>query len=230
MDVLEGDEFTNGSVEKAKEDAISSAALTTVTTVAIETNRALSAEAALDLKIDNLQEGDIKFIGTISAAGVVGMRAAQIAVEDPSSRNGLNFVDIYLNAGDVFVVLADVTLTFNDNTQRILLAGDRVMSLEDRAAEASTATDFNIVVADQTALSIYNADGVTIELNGSLDLEVVDGTLDHNHLVTSLSDQINDHRSLTQNNAMTSPADTHFVSTADLGAQQNMYYKRTQTR
>ena len=231
LDVIEGS--GEGSVAKAEADAISTAMFHAMNLTGIETNRALSAEAALNLKVDNLQEGDIKFIGTIGAGGVIGMRSAQIAVESPTSRNGLGFKDVYFNAGEVWVVTVDQTMVFDDNTERTLLIGDRVMCLEDRNAGSATSDDFNIVVADANAITFLNAqDKIKLEAvsgQGVSQLVIQDDAVGRDELESSVVAELDDIRSLTASNVISSPSDSHIVVSTDLDAQQNVYWKRTQS-
>ena len=58
LDVVEG--VGVGSIAKAQTDAQASYA---DAAVLVEKTRAEAAEAALDTKIDNLQEGDISYVG-----------------------------------------------------------------------------------------------------------------------------------------------------------------------
>ncbi len=231
LDIVEGS--GSGSIAKAELDAVATANAFALNLNTIETARAIAAEAALDLKVDNLQEGDIKFIGTIGAGGVVGMRAAQIAVESPTSRNGLAFDGVYFNAGEVFVVTVDQTMTFDDGTTRTLLLGDRVMALEDRNAGSATADDFNIVVADANAITFLNAQDKiqlgAVDGQGVAQLVIQDDAVGRDELENSVVAELDDMRSLTSSNVMSSPSDTHFVVSTDLDAQQNVYWKRTQS-
>ena len=229
LDTVEGSSVTNGSIAKAQADAISAAAAHTDAEVLIEKNRALLAEQVLNSKVDSLQEGDIKFIGTFNAAGVISMRAAQIAVESPSSRNGLNIVDVYLSAGEVFVAEADCVLTFGDASSRTILVGDRLMAVEDHTAGSIDANAWNIVVADATALTVLNLEpSSTLGLDLSTKLEVIDDSITRQHLSAAVEADIDDRQSLTTSNNITSPEDTHFYISTDLGAQQNVHWKRTQ--
>jgi len=231
LDVVEGS--GSGSVAKAEADAIASSNAFALNLNSIESSRAIAAEAALDLKVDNLQEGDIKFVGTIGAGGIVGMRAAQIAVESPTSRNGLGFAGVYFNAGEVFVVTVDQTMVFDDNTERTLLIGDRVMCLEDRNAGSATTNDFNIVVADVNAITFLNTqDKIKLEAVSGQDvsqLVIQDDAVGRDELENSVVAELDDIRSLTSSNVISSPSDSHVVVSTDLDAQQNIYWKRTQS-
>ena len=227
LDVVEGS--AAGSIAKAEADAIAAAAAHTHTHVDNEQARAEAAEAALNTKIDNLEEGDLRFLGTVAAAGIIGMRAAMIAVETPSSRNGLALKDVYHNAGEIWVMAADQTITFDDSSSLLLQNGDRLMATEDCVAGAATAASFNVVQADASALSVANVDDTRIELNGTNDLDIVADSIDRPQLSVAVRAELDDTRSLTADNAMTSDADTHIVISTDFGAQQNMHYKRTQS-
>jgi hypothetical protein len=77
-------------------------------------------------------------------------------------------------------------------------------------------------------LSIENVTGSsTIEMSITDELDVKDDSISRDHLVQSVEDDIDDKRSLTQSNTVTSDSDTHFVTDATTGAAQNMYFKRT---
>ena len=227
LDVVEG--VGEGSVAKAKADAISTSMQHAMNLTGIETSRAVAAENALDQKLDNLAEGDLRYIGNIGAAGVISMRAAMIAVESPSSRNGLGIKDVYLNAGEIWVASADQTVTFDDSSSIVLQNGDRLLAVEDALAGAVTAASFNVVQADASALSVSSVDSVRIELNGSNDLDVVAESIDRPQLSVAVKAELDDMRSLTSSNAISSPSDSHVVISTDLDAQQNVYWKRTQS-
>ena len=202
LDVVEG--VGEGSVAKAKADAISTANSHATSITSIETSRAVAAENALDQKLDNLSEGDLRYIGNIGAGGVISMRAAMIAVESPSSRNGLDIKDVYLNAGEIWVASADQTVTFDDSSSILLQNGDRLLAVEDALAGAVTAASFNVVQADASALSVANVDSVRIELNGSNDLDVVADSIDRPQLSVAVRAELDDMRSLTSSNAISS--------------------------
>jgi hypothetical protein len=227
LDVVEG--VGEGSVAKAKADAISTANTHATSITSIETSRAVAAENALDQKLDNLAEGDLRYIGNIGANGVISMRSAMIAVESPSSRNGLDISDVYLNAGETWVASADQTVVFDDSSSIVLQNGDRLLAVVDALAGAITADSFNVVQADSSALSVANIDEVRIELNGSNHLDVVADSIDRPLLSVAVRAELDDMRSLTDSNVISSPSDTHFVVSTDLDAQQNLHVKRTQS-
>ena len=227
LDVVEG--VGEGSVSKAKTDAIAAANVITFSTVANETNRSLAAEAALQATLDNLAEGDLRFIGLIGAGGLISMRAEMIAIESPSSRNGLLIDDVYLNAGEIWVANADVTITFGDSSTLVLENGDRLLAVVDALAGAVTSSSFNVVQADSSAISVANVDGVRVELNASGDLDIADDSVIRSKLSVDIRSELDDTRSLTESNSISSPSDTHMVVSTDLDAQQNVHWKRTQS-
>ncbi len=227
LDVIEGESNVVGSVAKAEADAISSSNSYTDAQVAAEQARAEAAEAALDLKVDNLQVGDIKFIGMVQASGALSLRPAQIAVESPTSRNGLDLADVYVNAGDVFVCEVDQTLVFGDGNL-VLQDGDRLMAMIDRVAGLVSKDDFNVVQADSSALSVANVDDLRVTLNVNGNLDITANSIGRDQLDSAIEADIDDRQSLTTSNSITSPSDTHFYTSTDLSAQQNQYLKRTQ--
>ena len=156
-----------------------------------------------------------------------------VAVESPTSRNGLPFQSVYFNAGEVFVVTEDQTMTFDDGTERTLLLGDRVMALQDRNAGSATADDYNIVVADANAITFLNTqDKIRLEgvaPFGVAQLVISNEAIGRNELESSVVAELDDMRSLTSSNLITSPSDSHIVVSTDLDAQQNVHWKRTQS-
>lgn len=225
---VEGSAVTVGSIAKAQADAIAAGESYTDAEVLIEKSRAVLAEAVINTKVDNLAVGDIKYIGNIDASSVISMRAAQIAVESPSSRNGLDFQDVYAVAGEVFVAVVDQTITFDDSSTLVVQNGDRLMCVEDATAGSLTASDWNVVQSDASAITVANINGDRIEqdLNGFLDITA--DAVTRTHLAADVEADIDDRQSLTTSNTITSPTDTHFYTSTDFGAQQNVYWKRTQ--
>lgn len=226
--VVEGDSSTSGSVLWAKETAKSESISFIMPAIGSETFRAVQAEAALDLKIDNLQVGDIKYIGNISGSGVVSMRAEQIAVESPTSRNGLDFKDVYAVAGEVFVCIVDQSVVFSDSSELVLQNGDRLMAVSDVTAGSMSASDWNVVQADSSALSVANLDAARIEKTVGGHLDIVADSIGRTQLSASVEADIDDRQSLTTSNNIVTEQDTHFYTSAAVDAQQNVYWKRTQ--
>lgn len=218
LDIVEGDATTVGSVSKAESDAKAHAD----SLVATEQARALAAEAALDTKVDNLAEGDVQFVGVIGASGVVSIRQARIDAGD--SRDGTAIDVISLKAGELFVVGEAQTVAFSDE-DAVLQVGDKLMAVDDGVA---TKAKFNITQADGSALTQASVDGVRIELSGGK-LDVTANSIDRTQLAASVETDIDDKRSLTSANTITSDGDTHFVASTETGAQQNVYFKREQT-
>lgn len=223
LDVVEGDASTAGSIIKAQADAVALAEAHTDQEVESERQRAVAAETALDTKIDNLAEGDITFVGTI-VAGVMSIRQDRIDAND--GRNGLNFVDIAVEAGETFVSAGDQTVTFAGGTSLTLQNGDKLMALDDVTTTA--ASDFNVVQADSSALTVANLDDVRIEQTPQGNLDVVANSIGRDQLDPAIEADVDDRRSLTASNTITSDEDTHFVTSTDLGPTQNVYWKRTQ--
>ena len=223
LDIVEGDANTAGSITKAQADAVALAEAYTDQEVESERQRAVAAETALDTKIDNLLEGDITFVGTI-VAGVMSIRQDRIDAGD--GRNGLNFVDVAVKAGETFVSDGDQTVTFNGGSQLVLQNGDKLMALDD--VTTTEASDFNVVQADSSALTVANLDAVRIEQTPQGNLDVVANSIGRAQLDAAIEADVDDRRSLTGSNTITSDQDTHFVSSTDTGPVQNVYWKRTQ--
>lgn len=223
VDIIEGDSSTVGSVAKAQSDAQDYADAA----VLVEKNRALAAESALDTKIDNLQEGDITFVGKIGAGQILSIRADRVASGD--TRDGLNIKDVAVAAGEVFVVDADQTLTFDDASTIVGQVGDKLMATETVTAGNLDSADFNVTQADGSAITVANIGSSTIEINGSDQLDIVADSIGRTQLDSAIEADVDDKRSLTSANTITSDGDTHFVSSTATGAQQNIYLKREQT-
>lgn len=221
LDVVEG--VGAGSVAKAQSDAQIYAAAA----VLVEKNRALSAESALDTKIDNLAESDIVYVGLIVAGQLLSIRADRIAAGD--TRNGLNIKDVAIKAGEVFVVDVAQTVTFDDASTIVGQVGDKLMATETVTAGGVDKLDFNITQADGSAITVANIGSTTIELNGSDQLDIVADSVGRTQLDAAIEADIDDKVSLTTANTKTSDGDTHFVSSSATGAQQNIYNKREQT-
>ena len=222
LDIVEGSETVEGSVNKAEQDAKDYADAK----VLIEKQRAETAEAVLNSKIDNLAEGDITFIGQVQVDGTVSIRADRIAAGD--TRNGQNLKDMVVLAGEEFVVAADQTMVFNDSSSIVLQNGDKMMSLDDVTAGQSVAATFNVVQANGSALSVSNLDDLRIEQKIDGNLDIVADSVGRVQLDSAIEADIDDKQSLTSANTITSDGDTHFVTSSALGAQQNVYWKRTQ--
>lgn len=220
LDCLEGTE--EGSVAKAEADAKAYADSIVLT----EKTRAQAAEAALDTKIDNLQEGDITFVGTIDASGDLSVRQARIDAGD--TRNGQNIDSIDIQAGEEFVMSADATLSLGSTTLEVE-TGDKLMAVDDITSGSATDVKFNVVQASGSAISIANIDGQRIEKTVAGKLDLVADSVTRTQLSADVEADIDDKRSLTTANAITSDGDTHFVTSTSTDAQQNVYFKREQT-
>ena len=223
VDILEGDSSTAGSVAKAQSDAQDYADAA----VLVEKNRALAAESALDTKIDNLQEGDITFVGKVGAGQILSIRADRVAAGD--TRDGQNIKDVAVAAGEVFVIDADQTLTFDDASTIVGQVGDKLMATETVTAGSLDSADFNVTQADGSAITVANIGSSTIEINGSDQLDIVADSIGRTQLDAAIEADVDDKRSLTSANTITSDGDTHFVTSTATGAQQNIYLKREQT-
>ena len=220
LDIIEGS--SAGSVAKAEADA----KIYADAAVLVEKTRAEVAEAALDLKIDNLSKGDIQLVGKVQADGRVSINAARVAAGD--TRNNSFLKDIAVVVGEVFVAEADVTISYDGGSSSILQNGDQLLCLEAASAGALKAGDFNQTQADESALSIANLDDLRIEKTVGGKLDIVADSIGRVQLDSAIEADIDDKQSLTQANVISSDGDTHFVLSSDLGAQQNIYYKREQ--
>ncbi len=222
LDIVEGSETVEGSVKKAEQDAKDYADAK----VLIERQRAEAAELALDTKIDNLQEGDITFVGVLGSDSKVSIRQARIDAGD--TRNGQFFKDMEFSAGEEFVVASDFTQSFNDSSQVVLQQGDKLMALDDVSPTSATATQFNVVQANASAITQASFDDLRVEVKPNGKIDIVSDSVGRDQLDSAIEADIDDKQSLTQPNTITSDGDTHFVTSSALGAQQNVYHKRVQ--
>jgi len=221
LDIVEGDNTVVGSIERAQ--LLSNNY--TDSSVASEAALRIAADAALDAKIDNLAEGDITFVGQIDASGNLSIRADRIAAGD--TRNGQSFTAVDLQAGETFILAVNASITYTDSNTVAYEAGDKLMLVDDIASGSLVEADVNAVPANVTGLSLINIGSSTIEMDGSDDLSVIDDSITRTQLSADVETDIDDKRSLTSNNVITSDSDTHFVTDATTGAAQNVYYKRT---
>lgn len=223
LGVVEGDDQTVGSIAKAEADAKAYAD----SKVADEAVLRQAADAALDLKIDQLAEGDITFVGVIESNTTVTVRSERIAAGD--TRNGQMITNIDLKAGETFVIGDDLDIGLSDATNGIASyeKGDKLMITQDVSSGSLLEANINAVPANQTGLAVQNVTGSpTIQLDGNSKLDVKDDSISLDHLADSIVADIDDKRSLTQNNTITSDSDTHIVTDITTGATQNVYFKR----
>tara|TARA_R110002020_G_scaffold46027_5_gene131273 strand:+ start:12108 stop:14756 length:2649 start_codon:yes stop_codon:yes gene_type:complete len=225
LDVVQGGVGQSGSIAKAQADAIASAASYTNGQINSERDARVAAVNALDIKVDNLAEGDIQFVGQIESDGTISIRQSRIDAGD--TRNGADFNNVALSAGEMFVLGAGVTVTYTDSEQVAYEQGDRLLLVDDVLAGALVRTDINAVPVNATALAVANVGTDTIDFDGSNKLEVVDNSIGREQLDAAIEADVDDKRSLTTSNSITSDSDTHFVTDVTTGAEQNIYYKRT---
>ena len=220
LDTVEGDANTVGSLAHAVAEAESY----TDSKLALEAIARIQQDAVLNDKIDNLAEGDITFVGEILTDGTISVRSERIAAGD--TRNGQALTGVDLAAGETFIVKASMTFTYADSSAVAYEAGDKIMLVDDVATGNLVEAKVNAVPANATGLSLINIGSSTIEIDGSGHIRVIADSITRNELAPAVEADIDDKRSLTSNNAMTSDADTHFVTDTSTGAAQNMYYKR----
>ena len=223
LDIVEGDNSTVGSI--ARSELVSNLYATAL--VSGEAQARIAADDALNSKIDNLAEGDITFVGVIEAAGTVSIRADRISAGD--TRNGQLITNIDLEAGETFVIGASTNISYPDATGGFTSyeKGDKLMITDDVAAGSLLEANVNAVAANPTGLSLINIGSSTVEIDNSSQLGIIADSVTRNELAQAVEDDIDDKRSLTQDNAITSDSDTHFVTDVTTSATQNMYYKRT---
>lgn len=223
LDILEGDNQTTGSVS----NAVATSNSFTMQQIAIESAARQAADAALDLKIDNLAEGDITFVGTIQANTSVSIRQDRIDAGD--TRNGQFITNIDLKAGETFVIGADTDIGLSDATNGIVAyeKGDKLMITQDVTAGNLLEAHINAVPANQTGLAVQNVTGSsTIELDINSELEVKQDSISRDHLVASIEADIDDKMSKTSNNTMSMSTNVHSYTDTNTGDAQNLFLKR----
>lgn len=225
LDTVEGDDTVVGSVANAKKVAQDNAQAYTDQQVAAEANARTAAFNALDLKVDNLAEGDVQFVGQILANGEISIRQARIDAND--TRNAADFNNVALSAGEEFIFAANTSVTYTDGTVVAYEQGDKLMVVDDVTAGTLVESQVNVVPNNVTGLAIANVGSSTIELDGSNQLAVIDDSIGRDQLDSSVESDIDDKRSLTQSNSISSPSDTHFVTDTGVSADQNVYFKRS---
>lgn len=225
LDTVEGDDTVVGSVANAKKVAQDNAQAYTNQQVTAEANARTAAVNALDLKVDNLAEGDVQFVGQILANGEISIRQARIDAND--NRNAADFNNVALSAGEEFIFAANTSVTYTDGTVVTYEQGDKLMVVDDVTAGTIVESQVNVVPNNVTGLAIANVGSSTIGLDGSNQLAVIDDSVGRNQLNSSVESDIDDKRSLTQSNAITSSSDTHFVTDTGVGADQNIHFRRS---
>ena len=221
LDVVEG--TGNGSIAKAQSDAQTY----TDTSVNDEQVRAEAAEAALGLKLDQLQEGDIKFIALIGASQTLSVRSELVA--NGETRNGADIKDVAVAAGEVFVVSEAQTVTFSDGSSIVLQADDKLMASETVSAGNLTASDFNVTQADSSALSVSSVDGQRIELKAGK-LDITANSIGRNQLDSQIEADIDDKFSTTADDqTITAKSIKLDQNDPNTGSSYGLYIKKTQT-
>ena len=221
LDIVEGEESQVGSIAHAVAESKSY----TESKIALEAIARAQGYSSLDLKIDNLAEGDITFVGQILADGTLSIRQDRIAAGD--TRNGQDFNNIGLFAGETFVAAADVTIAYTNGSSVDYEKGDTLMLVNDVIPGNLIEDKLNAVPANKTGLSVINIGSSTIEQDGNDHLAIIADSITRSELSPLVEADIDDKVSLTQTNAITSDGDTHFVVDPSVGAAQNMYWKRT---
>ena len=178
------------------------------------------ADDALQDQIDALAGSNIELVGSVDGSGNF------VAVDGASDgRNGQAFTSIAMKAGEVAIIDADVTLLSTD-----FKTGDTLtVKVAAITAGAMQLSDFIYQKGSGTDITRANLDDVTIKLDANEKLIVTPDSIGRSQLDAAIEADIDDKRSLTAANAMTSDGDTHFVSSTSTGAQQNIYHKREQT-
>ena len=208
LDVLEG--TGAGSVAKAQVDA----GLYTDAREAIIMSH-VNANAA---DITKLTDSNIHLVATVGSNGLFD------AVET-DSRDGSNFVDVAMSAGEVVVFSDTVTLLGNG-----FKTNDKLMARVDIGAGNIALDKFVYTRADDTDLTKANIGSATINLDGSDNLEVTANSIGRTQLDASIESDVDDKLSMTSDSqTMTGKALKIEQSDTDLGSTYGLYLKRTQS-
>lgn len=209
-----------GAEESARIAAVNAEATTRANADTAETNARIAAVDTLQDQIDALAGSNIELVGSVNGSGIF------VAVDGASDgRNGQAFTSIAMKAGEVAIIDADVSLLGVD-----FKTGDTLtVKVANITAGAMVIGDFIYQKGSGTDITRANLDDATIKLDVNEKLIVTPDSIGRVQLDAAIESDIDDKRSLTASNTVTSDGDTHFVSSSSTTAQQNIYNKREQT-
>lgn len=202
----------------ARIEAIANEVTNRTNAITSETLARQAADANIQAQIDALAGSNVELVGTVNGAG------AFVAVDGDDGRNGQNFVGIEMKSGEVVIIDQDITMLGTE-----FRTGDTLtVKVATIAAGSMELAHFIYQRGSGTDLTRSNLNGDTIMLNLDQKLIISPDSITYEQLHEDVEVDINSKRSLTGANVITSDGDYHNVSSNTLGAQQNVYNKRTQ--
>ena len=204
-----------------EESARISADNTLQANISAEATARTNADDALQSQIDSLADSNIELVGTVDGSGVF------TSVDGAGdSRNGQNFVDIGMKAGEEVVFSADVTLLSND-----FKTNDKLMvKVATIVAGQMQLSDFVYKKGDGSDLTRANLGSSTVDLNGSDQLRVTPDSVERAELGPTVKAELDDTVSLTADNqVMTGKALSILQSDDSTAASFGLHLKKTQT-
>ena len=145
-----------------------------------------AADTNLQNQINALASSDLRYIGTVEANGVFQ------ASNSNDSRNGNDFVDLALTAGEHVVVASSQNLTFpGDNITSPVVEGNVLLVKTTVTANNLKSTDIEIINTNDRNLDVTNIGSTTIEIDTDNHLAVIDGSIGSTQLDTSTNTTLN---------------------------------------
>lgn len=202
-----------------RQDAVTAEATARSSADATESAARSAADTNLQNQINALAGSNIELVGTVGSDGVFD------AVE-ADSRNGENFVDIAMSAGEVVLIDSAVTLLGQDFKN-----GDQLMvKVASITAGAMQFSDFAYRKGDETDLTRANLGSSTVDLDGNDDLRVTPDSIGRTELAASVEADIDDKVSLTTDSQTITAKNIQVDQSDDeLGSSFGLYLKKTQT-
>ena len=134
LDVIESSDNTLvGSIAHAVAEAESY----TNAKLAIEAGLRATADAGLQAQIDALQ-------GAFIYRGYVGADGRIVHVDTNNQNHNLLFKDVAVEAGDLYKVNSDVTITFDDSSELEVFAGDSLLAIASSVVGSANASKFHV--------------------------------------------------------------------------------------
>ena len=134
LDVIESSDNTLvGSIAHAVAEAESY----TNAKLAIEAGLRATADSGLQAQIDALQ-------GAFIYRGYVGADGRIVHVDTNNQNHNLLFKDVAVEAGDLYKVNADVTITFDDSSELEVFAGDSLLAIASSVVGSANASKFHV--------------------------------------------------------------------------------------
>lgn len=222
LDTLEGSGV--GSVAKAQSDA---QAYTDTRESAIMDH--VNDNAA---DIAKLTSNNLEFVGSVDVNG-------KFIASETDARDGFDFNNIALKAGETFVFNAAVNIAFANNSHDFVV-GDTLTArtdvnagaakFDDSASSSQTTMDFIYQPTNSAGLDKGNLGSSTIDLDTAEHLRVTPDSIGRDKLDANVEADIDDKVSLTADaQTITGKALKIEQSDDELGSSYGLYIKKTQT-